>query len=273
MYQFPFQLFHPTQSLEAVFPFLIGFTFAVIAVFLLWIIIDYILFRRSATKELRLFYSLAHRFHLSNREANYLKLAASKNNIHPLSRILTEQDRFERAVFSMYKKFRRLMIQNIREKLFGYRLKPAETIHSTKQLPPGSRLLLKYIQYPDALLWGHLIDVDKMGLIVVIPSYYEIHIPLRPNTLLEITAYIPEHDPVEFRSWVKSVIPGPRKMIVIGHSDFVLRAEETEGDLLFGPQNHLKKYPALSSSSSAPHDSPLRFRSRSVKNPKFIMSL
>lgn len=239
MNRLPFNLFTPNQDWEALPPILFGLSLAVIVVLIWFVFKNYALFQKSQKSKKERFFEIANRYRLNKRETNFLYLLAKKHKIKPLTRLLFEQDRFERSVYRISKGVRKKLISTIREKLFGKGITPSEGIHSTTQLTPGTRLLLKYLEHQNMVVWGHLVDNDSIGLVIVIPNYHEIRIPLRPETLMEVTAYIPEHQPVLFRSWVKSVIPGPRKMIVLGHSNFVTQPKS--GEVVVGPQTHSHK--------------------------------
>ncbi len=194
--------------------------------------------KRTKNMELKRFQILAKRYALSRKEELFVLRLAKRAQYRPLYSILTNPEKFEKSVRSFISKdhqFEKKILTSIREKLFGRALKPDELIRSTHNLMPGIRLFMKYLDYKDNALWGHLVDIEREGMIVVVPSYHEIHIPLRPNTRLEITAFIPNHTPVVFRTWVQSVIPGPRKMVILGHSSFVLERSSVKENFVTPP--------------------------------------
>lgn len=151
--------------------------------------------------------------------------------VRHFARLLTNVEAFEQVIrkiesknASIHRKIRfsEKDASRIRMQLFGKDISPDQKIETSYELRPGLRLFLRYVDYADTALWGHLIDIEDEGLIVVIPNAKEVKIPLRPDTSLEITAFIPNHDPVTFNTAVKQVIPGPRKMVMLEHSTFML---------------------------------------------------
>ena len=149
---------------------------------------------------------------------------ARTQNLRPLHRILSEQDKFERAVKRLRgweRADRQHFLEVVRQKLFAHTLRSLVNINSTFDLIPGSRLLLQHVGNAKELAWAHLVDAEDEGLIVVVARNEGVRTPLRPKTLLDVTAYIPKHDPVRFHSQVLKVIPGPSRMLVLEHSRFI----------------------------------------------------
>ncbi|GEM_PF-4575740 len=217
--------FRPNQDIKGLLPILAGLALVIVLVFCAGLVFYIVRRYRLKKMDRKRFHILAKRFALTRSEESFLLRLAKRMNMKPLTRIMNEPERFEKSVRRVEEKGRRQerrMVRSTREKLFGKTLEPGETLRSTHELAPGIRLFLDYVDFKQTALWGHLVDVDRDGLIVVIPSYHEIHVPLRPETRLEVTAYLPNRDPIIFRTWVKSVIPGPRKMVILGHSSFVV---------------------------------------------------
>lgn len=151
--------------------------------------------------------------------------------VHHYARLLTNVEAFEqlikkierRSIYTQKRiRFSQKDASRIRMQLFGKDILPDQKIETSYELRPGLRLFLRYVDYADTALWGHLIDIEDEGLIVVIPNPKDVKIPLRPDTTLEITVFIPNHEPVMFNTAVKKVIPGPRKMVVLEHSTYML---------------------------------------------------
>ncbi len=235
-------LFRPNQDVKQFLSILLIISIVAAAVLAVWLIVYLrrsISARNMAWKRFRV---LAQRYVLTRQEISFLKILIVQLNISQPSRILTSTERFEKLVklkAEKGKRYEKKMIRSLREKLFGRTLQPFETVRSTHSIPVGTRLFVKYTDHPDEALWAHLVDVDHNGLIAVIPSPHRIHIPMRVDTSLEITAFIPQREPVVFKTWVKSVIPGRRKMFVLGHSNFVVDRKGLGREArLVGPQSH-----------------------------------
>ncbi len=231
MFRFPdYFFFKPNQNLENVFEILIFLCLLVGCILLLYMVYSYYHKFLIKNKDVKKFRLLTDRYGLTHKEGSLLLRLSKEAHLEPIARILHEAEWFEklaRPVEETGRRYERWMVQSIREKLFGKILTENESIRSTRDLIPGIRLFIKYVDRKNVSLWGHLIDVERDGLIVVIPSYHEVRVPLRPDTRLEITAMIPHHHPLIFRTWVKSVIPGPRKMVILGHSDFVIESQDS----------------------------------------------
>ncbi len=239
MNQFPLNLFEPTQDWSLILPVLLVLLVILATLLLIWWAFEYIRQKQAQQKESEEFMALAKSRGLERRQIQLLKTLVKKFRIHPMSRILTEQDRFERAILSSVKDFQSMMIQDMREKLFGNTIQPTEPIHTTRQLIPGTRLFLQYSDKKNTAIWGHLVDIDPVGLVVVIPSYREVKIPLRPKTRLNVWAFSQGHFPIQFSTEVLSVIPGPRKMVVLEHSNFAMQKDSSKVPYSYPfPQKH-----------------------------------
>lgn len=232
--------YRPTHSFQEFIPTLRAISVILASMIAFWGFSYFLRVRKNQKLSWKRFLIQARRYAMNRQEISMLrKLAASANLANP-SQLLTRQDQFERIARVIDKNGRRYekrLIRSIREKLFGLNPLSADEMQSTDSLPPGTRLFIKYLNDPETVFWGHLVDNDRQGLIVIIPSNREIRSPLRLNTHLEITAYLPDQQPLLFVTWVKSVIPGPRKMVILGHSDFVVKVREINGNVqLIGPQ-------------------------------------
>ncbi len=217
--------FRPTQSIEHLLPAILVVLIMLLVALGLWAIYavyqDF-LARSNAWKR---FSGLAKRYRISRSEVYILRTLAEKANLTNPSRILTDSDLFGRIVRPVEgvgsKRDKRLVL-SLRKKLFNQNLTPDESIRTTHSLSEGIRLFIKSPTDSSKAVWGHLVDNEDRGLIVVIPCNRDFHFPMRIEPHLEITAYIPNHNPATFITWVKSVIPGPKKMIVLEHSNFVV---------------------------------------------------
>ncbi|MDP8244647.1 MAG: flagellar brake protein [Candidatus Hinthialibacter antarcticus] len=216
--------FKPVQDFESLAPTLILLSIAigVISVFAWAAYLVHAAGRRK--KEKAQFHQLARRYNLNDREETFLRRMARTSAIRPLHRILSEQDKFERAVKRLRgwsRADRQHFLEMIRQKLYARTLRSLVKINSTYDLIPGSRLLLQHTGNATELAWAHLVDSEDEGLIVVVAQNEGARTPLRPKTLLDVTAYIPKHDPVRFHSQVLKVVPGPSRMLVLEHSRFI----------------------------------------------------
>ena len=253
--------YRPTLNLQDMIPAFIGLLIVLIVLVCIWAL--YSLYRAQRAKSLswKRFVVLAKRFSFTRQEFSILRKLAHSSQLSNPSRLLSSEDHFERVAHVLEKNGRRYekrLVRGIRRKLFDRTLQPAGTKMTTDSIPGGTRLLIKYLKEPDTVFWGHLVDNDKQGLIVIVPSNREIRTPLRLNTHLEITAYIPDGEPLVFVTWIKSVIPGPRKMVILGHSDFAVYEQELKnGVRLAGPQyltpkRSTKSYNLITRSNKTP---------------------
>lgn len=244
-------LFRPNQDIHQLLAILSGLSIATIAVCVVWLIVYLKRNRTARTHAWNRFRILAKRYLLTRQEIAFLQSLIKASNITQPTQVLTTAEIFEKLVKikdAKGKRYEKCCIRSLRDKLFARTLGPHETIRSTHSIPVGTRFLVQYTDYPDEALWAHLVDVDHHGMIVVVPSSHRIPVPLRLDTQLEITAFVPQRDPIEFRTWVKSVIPGQRKMFVLGHSNFVVDRKGLDREArLVGPQQYRQ---ALSRSKS-----------------------
>lgn len=182
-------------------------------------------------KDMHRFRSYAVDYGLEKNDIMLLLRWARWANVPHYARLLTNVEAFEKLIKMIERKntatkkhlrYSQKASSRIRMQLFGKDIMPDQKINSSYELRPGLRLFLRYVDYANNAVWGHLVDIEDEGLIVVIPNKKEVKIPLRPDTSLEVTAYIPNHDPVTFNTAVLKNIPGPRKMVVLEHSTFML---------------------------------------------------
>lgn len=217
--------FRPTQSFEHLLP---SFYMILMVLFFavgLWMIITGFRWRQARKLAWKRFQVLARRFALSRMEIALLRKMALSSRIDVPSRLMTNENFFETIARNIETKGRRnerRLINSLRKKLFGRIIQIVSSMHTTHALPVGTRLFIRYVHDPENVVWGHLVDNDTQGLIVIIPPNRETASPLRVNTHLEIIAYVAEQEPLVFMTWVKSIIPGPRKMVIFGHSDFIV---------------------------------------------------
>ncbi|MBI1389261.1 MAG: hypothetical protein GC154_12515 [bacterium] len=213
--------FAPVQDWGVYAPLLIGLALILLAVTMFSGLIYWLRYQKRHQEEIRMFFELAERYNLTQREANFLRRLSRTLHMKPRYRILTEQDRFERAVRRL-KSWRshdkQHFLESIRQKLFGMTLHGMGEIRSTHDLIPGSRLLIQHSTEPQNFAWGHLVDKDDEGLLVVAGKNEHVSLPLRPDTPVTFTVYVPRHDPVRFASRILKPIPGPSRMIVLEHA-------------------------------------------------------
>ena len=224
-------LIQTTQELHQFMPVILSFGAAILGVLITAGIYYHSKKRKALVLELRRFRGLARHFILTRKEEFFLLQLLRGNGIRTFAHIFFDANLFERLVLSLEKKGRTgdlRLIVSVREKLFHRSMRPMQkdsrpiqSVESTQDLVPGIRLLLKYLDCEEQLLWGHLIEVNPNGLVVLIPSYQEIVVPLQPNTRLEVTAFLPDHDPVIFQSAVAYLLPGLRKLAVLKHAKYV----------------------------------------------------
>lgn len=160
--------FRPNHNIQDFLPSLLGIGIALSIVLAVWMISLLFQKRKKRSLSQRKFYLLAGRHHLNRSEIGFLqKLAKSSNSSSP-SRLLTNEEYFERIVRVPEKHGRRSdkrLIQGIREKLFRRAAPPPGTRKTTASIPTGSMLHIRYLNNPDTLIWGRLVDNDKQGLI------------------------------------------------------------------------------------------------------------
>lgn len=228
MNEYPYQFFfEPQQSWSAAAPLLLSLALVIAGLIGLAYVIQWSRGIGGRAQDLERFNALASHFGLNRKETMILLNMARQAGVREKSRVLTNAESFEKMVSAteaqgfLGKRFIRKnqhLLSYARLKLFGRDIGPADKVENTQGLRAGLRLLIRYTDYAGAEVWGHLVDVDNEGLVVVIPNDRGISIPLRKETLLEVTAYIPRHDPVTFQTVVKSVVPGPRRMVVLDHA-------------------------------------------------------
>lgn len=232
MFRFPERyFFRPSTNLAEMLPILAVVGLAVLASLLL--VSFYYAYKKIELRsvDLHKFKILSRRYDLNRREQLFLMSLANYIRIPQKSKLLTNPETFEKTLHAIehkgffgkrFLKRNERLISYIRVKLFGREIQPDEKIRSTLQLRAGLRLFLRYLDFADTAAWAHLVDVDQEGLIVVVPEGRELKVPLRKETSLEITVYMPNHDPVTFNTVVKAVIPGPRRMVILEHSNHVI---------------------------------------------------
>ncbi len=223
--------FHPTQSIESLLPTILVLLILMLIALALWAIYSIYQDFISKSNAWRRFRSLSKRYNISRNEVYLLRTLAEKANITHPSHILTDSNLFGKIVQSVERKGSRKdqrLILSLRKKLFNQTLTPDQSISSTHSLTGGIRLFIKSPTDSSKAIWGHLVDNEERGLIVAIPYNRDFHFPMRIEPHLEITAYIPNHNPATFITWVKSIIPGPEKMIILEHSNFVIEKKTAQ---------------------------------------------
>ncbi len=216
--------FTPNQDFQSFAPVLALLTIAIGVISVLSWLLYAVRAAEKKKQEKNRFHQLALQYKLSAREETFLRRMAKAQNIRPPYRILAEQDKFERAVKRLRgwgRGDRQHFLEVIRQKVYAHTLRGLVEINSTYDLIPGSRMLLQHTGDANEMAWAHLVDSEDEGLIVVVAKNEGARTPLRPKTLLEVTAYIPNHDPIRFHSQVLKVVPGPSRMLVLEHSKYI----------------------------------------------------
>lgn len=223
--------FNPNMDFTAFIPIFIIMAALIAIVFIIAFAWYYRQIEMRQAKDMHRFRSHAVDYGLEKNDILLLLRWARWSKTHHYARLLTNAEAYEKLIRTVEKKnnatkqylrYTQQAASRIRLQLFGKDIMPDQKVESSYDLRPGLRLFLRYVDYADTAVWGHLIDVEDEGLIVVVPNKKEVKIPLRPDTSLEVTVYIPNHDPVTFNTAVLKNIPGPRIMIVLEHSTFML---------------------------------------------------
>lgn len=218
--------FAPDQNWQAYLPYLAILAVLVIATVVMATFFVMIRQHERWVKEKHTFYSLAEKFKLSRRESTFMRRIAKVSGVRPIHRVFNEQDRFERTVKRLrgwHRRDRQQFLESIRQKVYGHTFRDLAHVRNTYDLIPGARLLLQETGKPGALAWAHLIDVDDSGLIVVIARNEPCTLALRPETRIEASVYLPNRDPIRFRSQVDKIVPGPSRMAILKHAGYVFK--------------------------------------------------
>ncbi|MBD3265706.1 hypothetical protein GF373_03480 [bacterium] len=226
MFRFPDRFFFsPTQNLENLIPVFVGMALLILIAVIFWSLTK----RNRTVHHLNLawnrFFSMANHYELTRKEIFFLKMLLKATNNKEPQRVLTEADQFERLVSTRERKGRTSdlrYIESLRKKLFARTLRHGDKISTTRQIPAGSRLCVNIPGKKSVSINGDLVDVDSRGLLAVFPERKRHCLPLKTNMQLDAIVYIPKHEPVRFSTWVETIIPGPKKMALLGHSNFVV---------------------------------------------------
>jgi len=232
MFRFPNQfLFRPTQSLEDFLPVLITVGILVLFFMMVWVLSNTVRANKIKQQNWKKFFSLANRYGLNSKEVFVMRNLLAEANSSIPSRYLMEADRFEKLVTRTQKSALAddRCIESIRGKLFGDFVQPKDMVATTREIPAGVQLHIVNMKCQSQIITGRIIDVDSRGLVVVFPPRSFNASLLRPDTQLEVTAYLRNHAPVQFMTWIESIIPGPKKMAVLGHADFVVEKGARQG--------------------------------------------
>lgn len=253
--------FRPMQNVEDLLPHLYTILLVLGILVILWLAINGILRWQARNLAWKRFQAIARRFSLTRQEIFLLQKLAGSSKLSAPAHLLTNEEQFETIVKTVETNGRRIerrLIASARRKIFGGKRQSASSMHSTEDLPTGTKLLIQRVNDPEAVVWGHLVDNDKQGLIVIVPSHQEIRTPLHVESQLEATAFLSEQEPLIFMTWVQSIIPGPRKMLVLGHSEFLVDKKGlSQGEArLIGPQFQTKEDRPIFRSQKASNQHP-----------------
>ncbi|MBZ0256774.1 hypothetical protein K8I31_11980, partial [bacterium] len=229
--------------------FLLGI--AVIIAFILsaWIVFELVSWSKDKNdKRIRFDHSVG-QMRLTSKEKTFLLQAAMAGNLHDPSRLLRRPSEFDRWMSrfeSNGNTEERKIVQELRKKLFG-----GASTHrgwkSTKDFEPGWRMSMRVSGHRECLVEGCLVSVDPDGLILSVNSLaYKsektdwlsdgitkgimvrlsgkkktIHVPLQPQTRMEIHLTTQDGIVLNFSTYLQSVIPGPQKMLVVDHSNII----------------------------------------------------
>lgn len=220
---FSYRFFSPSQNLDELFPVLSGL-FVLLLLLACMAGITHI-WRQQARMQMtrRRFHSYAQRKELNNIEMYFTQQLAKQAKIEPCYRILSNQAFFEKAIdkAAIAKKYPEKFIEAVREKLFDRTLYENSQSGNTLDLVPGCKLIMRSRYTDEKLVHGRLVDTDQDGLIVVVGRHKGSAGNLHPSEQLSVTAQLHNRKPVYFFTEVKKVIPGPKKMLVLEHADFI----------------------------------------------------
>lgn len=216
--------FSPTTSMEGLLPGLSILCLVLLFVGALGFIFWQWQQQTNRITQERRFLVRADRLRLTRRERNLVLKMARHSSVHPLSRILTNQSTFESAVNKhrlLSSKADRSFLETLREKIFNNRMDHSTQGASTESMIPGSILTIRNIDRDSPEIRGKVLDNDKMGLIVALTNQPGIALNIHTNDHLAIRGQLHKESPVRFMSHVISIIPGPRKMVVLAHAKYI----------------------------------------------------
>ncbi len=223
--------FSPSTDFSRLIPLFVFLGIAIIIILIVAFAIYYSRWEQKQKKDFHTFRSHAADYGLDKEYIKLLMRWAKWAKVRQLSRLLTNQEAFEKLIKKVERRgsskhlemgFKDEAVHRIRMQLFGKDITPGQKINTTLDLRPGLRLFMRYLDVQDTAVWAHLVDIEDDGLIVAVPKRKQIKVPLRPETCLEITAYIPKQEPVTFNTKVRRAIPGPRRMVLVDHSSFMI---------------------------------------------------
>lgn len=232
-------LFRTNQDLGVFLPFLTILATVIVCVSIVYALVAYLRKKKAKEDAWRQFHALADELGLTFYEKRFLQvLLKNEHHLKPSS-VLLEADRFERLVrpiIAQDNKIEATWVQSIRKKLFQKRNKSGE-IHTTRDFTPGHRLFIQAIRSPDKRWWGHLMDVEKDGLIIDVSTANKKDYRLHRDMQVEVVIYLPDSEPKFFSTWVKQAVPGPGHVYILGHSDFLVEKKYRSHDIRpIGPQ-------------------------------------
>lgn len=242
-------IFEPVHEFGPYTPILLGL--AVIVAFILsaWIVFELISHNRDKSAKRTRFDQNVGRMNLSRKEKTFLLQAVVAGNLHDPTRLLRRPSEFDRWMSRFEASANpeeRRIIDALRKKLFGANVK-AKGWKSTRDFDSGWRMSLRVSGNREALVEGYLASVDNDGLVLSIDSLTfkgektewltesiakgmmvrlqgkkrTIHVPLEPQSRLEIHLTAPDGQIFHFSTYLQTVIPGPQKMLKCDHSNMI----------------------------------------------------
>lgn len=215
--------FRPTGNFSSMLPGLALLSLALLFIAGIAFIIWYWQQQNLQMMERRRFQVRADRLKLTRRERHFVQIMAQKAQQKSFSRLLSNQTLFEKAAYQLPNRkdaSQRLLLESLREKIFGKTLANSAQGCSTTSLIPGSILHLKNVDIEAPILKGKLLDNDDMGLIVVLQSARRNPPRVHPQDRIAVVSHFPDQKQVKFFTWVKSIIPGPSNMVVLAHAKY-----------------------------------------------------
>ena len=242
-------IFEPVHDFGPYTPFLLGIAVVIAFILSAWIVFELVSLSKDKTDKRTRFDQSVGRMRLTSKEKTYLLQAAMAGNLHDPSRLLhrpSEFDRWMNRFESNGNAEERRIVQELRKKLFGGTSKNCGW-KSTHGFEAGWRMSMRVSGHRESMVEGYLASVDQDGLIFSIDSLtYKgektewlsdgitkgmmvrlsgkkktIHVPLEPQSRLEINLTTYDGQVLNFSTYVQSIIPGPQKMLIADHSSII----------------------------------------------------
>lgn len=226
-------LFKPAESLEGMLPVLLMTAFLIFLLFWQGLLIYIVSTVQKRRREWGRFSTFAKKHHLTQNEIGFLK---KKLKLYPMpipAQILIDPDQFEDWIQHLETKASVTdlsCIHSVRTKLFGRELQVKDTVHNTRDIPLGTELHMINFKFPTMPVIGRVLEMEPDGIVVIIHETEKYAHLIQVENDLEVTAFFLNHPPVVFMTWVKAAIPGPERMLVLEHSNFVITQRIAKAD-------------------------------------------